>query len=88
MYNLHYRLAQFKDQKKKLQTYIIVRNEHSINENTTRHEIQIMLNYLDMSEICCIFQNFIDQRKVAKKVAKYLKLSEDCQPNRHLHVQS
>ena len=40
--------------KNNLKTYIIVRTELSMNENTERSQAETVLNTLDMSEICCI----------------------------------
>ena len=54
MYNLQSRLVQFKNQKK-LTTYLIARTELSLNvKKVKRPEIQVMVKFLEMSEICFV----------------------------------
>ena len=52
IHNLQTRIIQFTDQKKKLKTYIKARIELSINESTKRPRIYIIVQVLDLSEIC------------------------------------
>ena len=42
--------------KKKLKTYIIVKIEPSMNKSTKKPKTEVMLNLLEMSEICCTNQ--------------------------------
>ena len=44
-YNWQTRLVQFKDQKKKLKTYLIARIELSLNENTNALSLWTCLKY-------------------------------------------
>ena len=50
MYNLKTR--------KKIKTHIIVRIKLSVSENTKNPQAEVMLNLLDMSEICCIISRY------------------------------
>ena len=54
-------IVKFKDNVKKLKTYIIVRIELSINGNTKRTPIEIILKRLIISEIRCMISRYLIQ---------------------------